>query len=110
MPMLGIKAEASAGTGGEGCIWLLDELPQGQRPSLNAVFASAPLWTCHAHTLYSLQPLACHEIQERQALKVFGLLVAELHNLMIALLQSFHTKSVPCVLIVQLLHHSKAGP
>lgn len=47
--------------------------------------------------------LACHEIQERKALKVFGLLVAEFNYLVVALLECLYTKPVPCVLVIQLL-------
>lgn len=49
----------------------------------------------------------CHEIQERQALKVLGLLVAELHNLVVALSQSLDTQPVPGVLVVKLLHYKQ---
>ena len=45
----------------------------------------------------------CHEIQEGQALKVLGLLVAELHNLVVALPQSLYAQAMPGVLVINLL-------
>ena len=45
----------------------------------------------------------CHEIQEGEALKVLGFLVAEFHNLMIALPQSFYTQPMPGVLVINFL-------
>ena len=58
---------------------------------------------CMGSSLCWITNLTCHEVQKGQALIVLGLLVAELHNLVIALLQSLHTQSVPCVLVIQLL-------
>ena len=48
----------------------------------------------------------CHEVQEGEALKVLGLLVAELHNLVVALSQGLDPQPMPCVLVVQLLQHN----
>lgn len=45
----------------------------------------------------------CHEVQEGEALKVLGLLVAELHYLVVALPQSFYAQAVPGVLVINLL-------
>lgn len=45
----------------------------------------------------------CHEVQEGEALKVFGLLVAELHYLVVALPQSFYAQAVPGVLVINFL-------
>ncbi len=48
-------------------------------------------------------PCTCHEVEEGEALKVLGFLVAELHNLVVALPQSLYSQSVPGVLLVDLL-------
>lgn len=44
-----------------------------------------------------------HKVQERETLKVLGLLVAELHNLMVALPQRLYAQPVPGVLVINLL-------
>ena len=46
----------------------------------------------------------CHEVQEGQTLKIFGLVVAELHNLLVHLPQGF--KPIPSIFVVNLLHSS----
>ena len=50
--------------------------------------------------------LACHEVQEGQPLKVLGLLIAELHDLVVALPESLHSQPVPCLLVINLLQDS----
>ena len=47
----------------------------------------------------------CHEVQEGEALKVLGLLVAELHNLVVALPQSLYAQPMPGVLVINLLQN-----
>ena len=48
----------------------------------------------------------CHEVQEGQSLKVFGLVVAELHNLVVPLLQGFYPKPMPSIFVVNFLQDS----
>mmetsp|Transcript_31726 Transcript_31726/g.82115 ORF Transcript_31726/g.82115 Transcript_31726/m.82115 type:complete len:632 (+) Transcript_31726:248-2143(+) len=47
--------------------------------------------------------VAGDEVQERQALKVLCLLVAELHDLVVALAQRLHAQLVPCLLVIKRL-------
>lgn len=47
----------------------------------------------------------CHEVQEGEALKVLGLLVAELHDLVVALPQSLYAQPMPGVFVINLLQH-----
>ncbi len=54
--------------------------------------------------LCQLLHVAGDQVQEAQALKVLGLLVAVLHDLVVALAQRLHTQPVPGFLVVQLLH------
>lgn len=45
----------------------------------------------------------CHEVQEGETLKVLGLLVAELHNLVVALPQSLYAQPMPGVFVINFL-------
>ena len=52
------------------------------------------------------QQRTCDEIQEGEALEIFGLLVAELHDLVVALPQGLHAEPVPGVLVIQVLRRT----
>mmetsp|Transcript_30277 Transcript_30277/g.77203 ORF Transcript_30277/g.77203 Transcript_30277/m.77203 type:complete len:1034 (-) Transcript_30277:1092-4193(-) len=58
---------------------------------------------CDLEHLAQLLQVAGDEVQEGQALKRLGLLVRELHDLVVALAQRLHAQLVPRVLVVQLL-------
>ena len=83
---------------------------------------SACLWQCHCMVKQDQTQVSvrgrqqslqvwrtCHEVQEGQPLKVLGLLVAELHNLMVALPQGLYAQPVPGVLVINLLQGQHTG-
>ena len=63
---------------------------------------------CNLQHLRKLLEVAGDQVQEGEPLKVLGLLIAKLYDLMVALSEGLHAQTVPRVFVVQLLQF--AGP